>query len=319
MKYTILFFLLLVSVTCSGQIYQVDASGGGQIVRYYTSDSVWSKPVGLVGIQVIAIGGGGGGASGNTLTSGSCAGGKGGGGGALTRRYIISDSLASTYSVVIGQGGTGGVPSSTNTYNAGLDGGDTSFGSLVVADGGLGATTVTSGGTGGVIANCVPQGLLYSVPGGNGSNGGNPNSPVAGLSTGLATTGINGGGGGGGCTTTTPISYAGAVGGRMRDINYNQSTAPAGGVVEGGNGSNGLDNVSLQLDFLYISSAILTKGAGSGGAGGGGSNTTNGGNGGNGGLYGAGGGGGGGANRNFGNSGAGGNGAQGICIVIEYY
>lgn len=319
MKY-ILFFLLLVSVTCTGQIYQVDASGGGQIVRYYTTDSLWTKPVGLIGIQVIAIGGGGGGAAGG-MCSGACGiwGGRGGGGGAYVKRYLISDSLSSTENITIGISGTGG-PSIgfPPASSAGTNGGDTSFGTLVVAKGGAGGIENSTGGAGGSATTGTPQGNIYAIAGQTGSNGTTSAAGTSAPSTGFSTTGINGGGGGGGCLASTS-HFAGGNGGAMRNANYVLNTAATGGAANGGTGANGIDNYSLQLDVYRGNNPILTHGVGTSGAGGGGSYLGNGGNGGNGGLYGSGGGGGGGAISGVGIRGAGGNGAQGLCIVIEYY
>ena len=320
MKY-ILFFLLLVSVTCSGQIYQVDASGGGQIVRYYTTDSVWYKPVGLVGIQVVCIGGGGGGASGGYTFSvaGTQNGGKGGGGGAIERRYLQASVLPDSVNILVGLGGNGGAIRNTSGYNAGSNGTNTVFTGFVTANFGEGATNNTIGGTGG----SAQFGNVYSIAGGNGSNGGAAAIGTNAAATGFATTGINGGAGGGGVSSGGTTKYNGGTGGRMRDADYVQSTAAAAGIAPGGNGVNGLDNVSLQLDFYRGTTPILSYGAGSSGSGGAGNSGAGvlGGNGGNGGLYGAGGGGGGGCTDSVGTgfSGAGGNGAQGLCIVIEYY
>jgi hypothetical protein len=138
-------------------------SGGRIIIEKFTTPgtSTWIRPSGvstLLGILV--VGGGGGGASGEIATAASTvtltAPNAGGNGGKSTAAYVagpIDISESTSYSVVVGAGGTGaaastvtklsGVARSTATVtasNAGTDGGASSFGSFVSSNGGLGGT-----------------------------------------------------------------------------------------------------------------------------------------------------------------------------------
>ena len=94
------------------------------IVRVYdvAGSYTWSKPDGLAYVEVELIGGGGRGSS-YYLSSYVR---RDGGSGAYARGIVPADSLAMTETVIVGAGGTAGS----------VDGGDSSFGSHVVAGGG---------------------------------------------------------------------------------------------------------------------------------------------------------------------------------------
>lgn len=125
----------------------------------YTADGTFVKsdyPT-MTRIRVRAIGGGGAGGAAQATTAAIRAAGGGGGAGAYSESIIEVDDLAETETVTIGAGGVG------STAGAGPSGGDTSFGSHVIADGASGgdggvATGTTAGvlgGTGGLSANGV--------------------------------------------------------------------------------------------------------------------------------------------------------------------
>ncbi len=291
------------------------------VVRTYTAGDTWNKPAGLKELLVLAIGAGGGGGSGRRgAASSQRSAGGGGGGGAMVWRRIPAASLASTETVTIGAGGTGGAAQTADSTNgnAGTLGGDTSFGSLVIADGGgsgaAGSTggSGTGGANGGLASACTPafgpnawSGQQRVTPsasngdaGANGMNG-----------TGAAPSG----GAGGGISSANAVGSGGAGGGCYNDGSL--TAGPTGGASSGGDGTAGTNNVGLQL---LLNTVALAVGIGTAGSGGGASIVGAAGSGGAGGNYGAGGGGGG-ASLNGSNSGAGGNGAGGLVVLVEIY
>lgn len=97
--------------------------------QYFSSNGIFTVPMGVNEIQVEVWGGGGGGAGGDSVFRG---GGGGGGGGYSTRR-IIGLVPGQTIEVTVGAGGAGG------GYNTnGLTGGTSFFGSFCSATGGQG-------------------------------------------------------------------------------------------------------------------------------------------------------------------------------------
>jgi hypothetical protein len=306
---------------------EVGSGGGGgtdPIIRYYTAGATWTKPAGLSHVLVLCIGGGGGGASGARQAAGVLSRGGGGGASALPmRRTLTAAQLTATETITVGAGGAGGAAQGTDDSAnvAGSDGGDTSFGSLVLSQGALGANNAGTGGPeNSITAQTPPQeahsihrssyyaGQLSSTSGGAGTAG--QTVFMRGL------TGNSGGASGGGLGTTN-IERAGGNGTRAYNAADTQSAAKSGGTAGGGNGNDGHDNYCDQL-LLSFGGMETTHGYGTSGAGGGSANAAAGGKGGNGGNYGAGGGGGG-ASRNGYASGAGGNGGDGLCIVMEFY
>jgi hypothetical protein len=307
---------------------EIGSGGGGTdpIIRYYTAGATWTKPAGLSHVIVVCIGGGGGGASGarraaDTLTLG-------GGGGALPlpmRRTLTAAQLDTTETITVGAGGAGGAAQGTDDSAnvAGADGGDTSFGSLVLSQGALAGQNNGNGGTANSITSQTPpqeacsihRSSYYNGVSSHFSGSSPTDSQVNFMRLIAATTGIGGAPGGGIDTSNTQI--AGGAGGRAYNAANTQSAAKAAGTAGGGNGADGHDNYCDQL-LLSFGGFVTTHGYGTAGAGGGSANAAAGGKGGNGGNYGAGGGGGG-ASRNGYASGAGGNGGDGLCIVMEFY
>lgn len=101
----------------------------------FTASGTWTRPSSGQIVVVIAGGGGGGGARQATASSPAA----GGGAGAFISKLFVRSELASTVAVTVGAGGAG----RTSTNGAGTPGGQSSFGSLVTAQGG------TGGGAGG--------------------------------------------------------------------------------------------------------------------------------------------------------------------------
>lgn len=178
-------------------------------VNYFTAGTYsFVVPAGVTSVSAAAIGGGGG-----AFGGGGSAGG-GGGGGAF--RYVnnISVTPGATITVTVGAAGTSGLSTS--------NGGQSSFGSSVVAPGG-GAASGSGGGSG------ATGGTGF---GGNGGSGG-----PAGGSYGSGRSGGGGGGGAGGFSNT------GGAGANAGDGNppYNNAVngSPNGGSGGFGGGRSG--------------------------------------------------------------------------------
>jgi len=340
----------------SGQIYDLASSSGSLRISYYTGSATtqtytYSKLGNLKYLKVICVGAGGGGGSGRADSSVSNVarfGGKGGGGGAIVTTQFKASEISSNVTINVGAAGSGGAAvSSTNNGNPGINGGNTSFGSLIVAAGGTGGNGGSNGqgqaqpgGRGGLMSNCTPPSGQYVLPGFSGGGHLTTNSPTAyaaGLGVSLGATYaltryigtttpvVNiaiagcGGGGGGGSIGVSPAQqhYAAGSGSGVSTNSGNigaTTGAPSQSISPGENGANNLGTDAL-LGFVAIGNDISFNspyGLGAGGSGGG----SLGGNGGSGGNFGAGGGGGGCSTTT---SGAGGNGGAGLCILIEYF
>jgi hypothetical protein len=169
------------------------SSGGFQI---FSASGTFTVPEGVTQIIVEVWGAGGGG---GRLDGGT--GGGGGGGGGYGKGFF--DVIpATTYSITIGQGGSG----ATTSGGAGNTGGTTLFGALISATGGVGGAS-SAGGAGGTSAALINN---------NGFNGSSAPSHIPGS-----------GGRGGGFISS---SYCTGGGGANNSIGY--------GAV-GGTGGNG--------------------------------------------------------------------------------
>lgn len=309
-------------------IVQIISGSGGTYTRnvqVLTSSGTWTKPTGLVFLEVICIGGGGGGSSGAKRPSGNVS--RGGGGGApgcvAWASFKVSE-LSDIEVYTIGVGGTGGASITTNnTLNQpGTAGGNTFFGGTtntnakVRADGGNGSVAGFTGAAR-TTDNINPKIGYVSLVGGTSSAAGGVGVSAPSQNNGTTYNNIYGGGSAGGITTTIEARVGGS-GGLMYDIN-NNLTSDNSGVING-NGGNGQDNIMRRLPYFMSINQYddVTVGIGSSGGGGGSSVTGNAGAGGNGGLYGGAGGGGGAALDNVGNSGKGGDGANGCIVIIEH-
>jgi hypothetical protein len=340
-------------INSSGQTYDLASSSGSIKISYYTGSSAtqtytYSKLGNLKYLKVICVGAGGGGGGGRAANTIPRFGGKGGGGGAIVTAQFKTSEIPSSVTITVGATGSGGAASiATNNGNPGTNGGNTSFGSLVVAAGGTSGSGGTNaqgqsqpGGRGGLMINCTPSSGQYVLPGLNGGGTQVSNTPSA-FSAGLGVfvgasyaltrdvgttvpvvgfyiAGCGGGGGGGGVgSAPANVHYVAGSGSGVSTNNGNigaTTGAPSQSISPGENGANNLGTDAL-LGFVATGNDISYNspyGLGAGGAGGG----SLGGNGGSGGNFGAGGGGGGCSTTT---SGAGGNGGAGLCILIEYF
>ncbi len=288
-----------------------------------TGANTYNKPSDLVFAFVVCIGGGGGAGSGRRYTAGvGRSSGGSGSAGCLARRFLRASEISNTENITVGGGGVGGAAqvADTSNGNQGTAGQNTSFGSLVVATGGdFGRGGGTSGAA--AVATLITAQTPAQFPLSMGNVGGVAGDTAAGTNASTAgfsnTPGNNGGAGGG--VSNTNVHTAGGNGSRSYDHTGTLSAVVSGGSAGGGAGSNGLNNVSLQLDFDFVSGTPLnTIGFGTSGAGSGANSAGGGGQGGDGGNYGAAGGSAGGGTNGV-TGGRGGHGAQGCCLVFEYY
>lgn len=121
---------------------------GNTNIQTFNNPGTWTKPATAASSAIVRIqvwGGGGGGAYWSANASGC-----GGGGGAYNERWMTLSDLASSVTVTVGAGGTG-VPNSSGGANPG---GDSSFGSHVIAYGGGGGRwdQYQFGGAGGLLS-----------------------------------------------------------------------------------------------------------------------------------------------------------------------
>lgn len=309
----------------------ISAGGAGTftyVLKEYNTSDTWTKPSGLVGIELIVVGAGGGAASGGRQATGVASrAGSGGAMGGVLCMYIPASSLGTTETITIGAGGGGGasVTSDSTAGTDGTQGGNTSFGAYRV-DGGYQGSSTAGGNASSYFYNggYVKHGYFFV-----GSNG-RTSSSLGGQGQSLASQSLNqlyvwqsapdGGG-----ISSANVSNQGGIGASLYNSSIVESSQASRGtpgtpITPGGAGGNGIDNYGdvmtvgplMRAANLFGNYHIGTS-AGGGGAGG---TVTVGGNGGTTGKYGIGGAGGG-ASRNGSNSGAGSAGSGGIVKVLE--
>jgi hypothetical protein len=206
-----------VPVSQGAGLAPVWAAVAGVISDYqeFTSSGTWNKPSGATWVYVEAIGGGGSGGAGSSSSSG-------GGGGGFNSKVFRASDLSSPVTVTIGAGGA------SVTVANGLGGGDSSFGSSLIAHGGKGAATFAKGGDGGggergASGNTAPLNAAISGFSSGGGGSGGSDYRIGGKST-------KGGGGGGGF-----VSSVGGAGG----VSIDAGSGGAGAVNGTSNGSAG--------------------------------------------------------------------------------
>jgi hypothetical protein len=271
------------------------------VEQLFTASGTWSCCPGTVCIEVIAVGGGGGGNGGGVCSSifnNANAGGQGGAGGSFVIATLTGGQVPTSTCVIIGAAGSG-APATTTAGRGcqGTNGGDTCFGSCLVAGGGCAGD---NGGTPPRLGGYV----RVSYGGVNGC-GGKPG--VATITTGTGTATVGNCGGEMLATCFTPITEL-----RGRDGDgglVSGKGGGAGGAIGGNNagtcccgaGGNGA------IGFTCCGITLGNGGNGAAAPNGAGSNATG---------YGAGGGGSSGA---LFCSPAAGNGGDGVLKVIQYF
>lgn len=278
----------------------------------YTASGVYNPPTdgSLLEVVVIAWGGGGGSGSGRRAGTGSvCIGGGAGGGGHFVKKVIRASDISGPVTITVGAGGLAGAAPGTNTSGLpGSYGGDSSFGSLVVAKGGVrgvgGGTSSFSGTSAYLMSLNEPGWTPYALRGT--PSGGMESAGVDGFDS-------NGGPSGGSGSRRFSNGDPGPVGGDGGGI-YSSGVLVPGPTVGATNNSgvDGTDDVVLTLLEEY--GVTTTIGPGTAGSGAGNLTaalSTNGGKGGRG--AGAGGGSG---SSNAGES-AGNQGGDGFVILLE--
>lgn len=120
--------------TTFDETYQLHA------VYRYTANGTWSRSSSITAVKVYVQGAGGGGAGSDSRSSGGSAGQGGGGGGCAVAFITNDDGLTAAHSIVVGAGGAGGV--GTAGSPAGTAGGNSSFGTRAIGNGGSGGVAV---------------------------------------------------------------------------------------------------------------------------------------------------------------------------------
>lgn len=286
--------------------------------------STWVKPAGARFVHIIMYGAGSSGQGGSVYSSINSTkahpGGFGGQGGSRVELWLDANSLSSSVSVTVGQGGAA---TEGNYYNNG--GGASNFGSFIAngasaigdvagfpVDSGYSKIYYPSSVLSSVYGYFSGSTLSYLMPYGGGIKATTVSTVVIASANPGGMGSLTGGGGGGGgginSNSTWSVGSDGGLGGgalfystTLYDSNGLAGGGGAKGSTQGANGANGGNGYGATTWDAYY--------GGNGGGGGAASVTGNGGNGGNGGV-GAGGGGGGSCLSGFtpGLSGAGGNG-----------
>lgn len=193
--------------TVQGTIGQI-ASGITTILKYTSPGTyTFTKPTGVKKIFIQLWGAGGSGA----VTAGGGTTGIGGGGGGYVEALVEPSSVSSSTTITIGTGGAS--VTSSGTGIGGNAGGNSSFGSLLSANGGGGG--ILAGGTNGG-TNSIADAVRY---GGNGGGQG-----LSGSNSVFAGGGGGSGTGTGGTSVFAGNGGAGAVSGTASDGSY-----PGGG------------------------------------------------------------------------------------------
>jgi hypothetical protein len=201
----------------------------------YTSSFTFEKAVypGLKLMRVIAIGGGGGGGGAPAASTGNHSAGGGGGGGGYAERIIWPNEIADAVTISVGGGGAGGVSA------PGGGGGTSSFGTLVVATGGLAGMAFgnnalmlaadAGGGGAGTAGDILAKGGPGQMGSGHatlGHGGGGGNSALGGGGT-----PVYGPGGASSLTGSPGGAYGGGAGGAA--VNASGAAAPGGAGAPG--------------------------------------------------------------------------------------
>ena len=185
-------------------IVTMDSVANGAIIRYTTSQNVMFSSR-VENIDVCCVGGGGGGNTGRMAGSYGNGAGEGGGGGGIVNSLATTVVYNTNYTISVGSGGNYGLQSGGN-------GGKTSFGNLVTANGGGGASYEFNGN----FRTLVPGTAGATGCGDGGGEVGGSNTTVSEFNDGL-------------------IYYSGGGGGAL--ISLQSSNPKNGGKPNGANGA----------------------------------------------------------------------------------
>lgn len=283
-----------------------------------SSWQVWNKPNRVKSIYIFVLGGAGGGGGGRTGGINTATGGGGGGSSSITIGKFNASMIPDVLYLNIGMGGAGGSAGSAGSngnlsyvcmqpnltsFNILLQSGD-----AVATAGGGGGTSIQGtagvGGTAWTYTNGIFNGLglINSVAGSNGAQGGTQSSAGGSITPSLP---VSGGAGGGGTSSNVSSFNGGNITGSgfLNTLAGGTANFTTGGQL-GRAGYNFINNIMTPTNVpLFFT----------GGSGGAGAHSVNAGSGGNGGR-GSGGGGGGGSYQNTG--GSGGSGGNGMIFFV---
>lgn len=222
----------------------IDTRFSGRILRVkkIVTSQLYEWPDDVAEIDVAIVGGGGGGGGGSSVPAGYCSAGSGGGGGGSARSRYKKGDIPLSVQIEVGAGGKGGIANGAQPTS----GGNTKFGSLMLAGGGSRAAN-------GIAFQQTGASMLIGNGGGGQGSGGNLFSGWGGSGTPaiFLSNGYESGAGGdsmfsfGPPPLTTNTSLAGYDG---------MEGAGGGGAViientAGKNGGNGGDGVCLIVEY----------------------------------------------------------------------
>jgi len=232
---------------------------GDFIIHTFTSNGIFNvtEGSGMTNVSILVVAGGGGG--------GPNYAGAGGGAGGMVYNLSYNISVGE-YAVVVGAGGTGGIPLSTH----GSNGVNSSFGDLVAEGGGYGGAWVNGepGGNGGSGGGAGAYGAAGNNQFGNGTSGQGNNG---GLGDGSVTPAHGAGGGGGaGAVGANGDGTSGGNGGIGRLINISGTDtyyAGGGGGSTDSSGAHGTGGLGGGGNGSYADADDGTANTGGGGGG----------------------------------------------------
>lgn len=213
--------------------------GFGTTIRVlFTSvgSHTWDAPPGVTSVNYLIVGGGGGSGGGYNT------GGGGGGGGGMVRIGVLDVTPGTTYTIVVGDGGAGGISDHTSqTETSGISGENSQF------------HTISSLGGRGGFASRHPSGSV------NGNGGAAADNGASTASSGGNGGGSNSGGGGGGGSGGPGSNKSGATGGNGGSGTPNSITGKSVIYGAGGRGGNG------GVNYNSVAGAVNTGNGASGG------------------------------------------------------
>ncbi|MEQ1732955.1 MAG: hypothetical protein ABL940_04745 [Bacteroidia bacterium] len=228
-----------------------------KVVSSYTTPGTYSFTPTCSSTYKIKVwgagGGGGGGASPATCGIANPVGAPGGGGGGYAEGYFDLNS-STTYTIVVGAGGTGGLPNVSGATNIGVTGGTSSVSIVGISasggGGGIGCSNGGGGGTGGTGTGAT------TVKSGNGGASGGIGSAGAGgtaaSGSGVGDEGGIGGAGTGGAAVSNPGNAPGGGGSGSGHVsNVSGGTGGAGKVELSVGGVSTTSKVPCVAMYLY--------------------------------------------------------------------